>query len=179
MNFNDCVILHSCNISINIFNVLLTSFSSINISKELPDNLECIPLNEWLNMRNQVKIIYIKTNENITKLKIILILFLPIAYYYYYFFLIIILNIYFIFNTQNKSRENLLKIQRIFNNTVFREYNVKIFFKINYLNIYLYVVKPRIEMTEVIQDGVIDIGSIDVDADVENLPRAIATEIVV
>ena len=177
MNFNDYVILYSCKIGINIFNVLFTSFSSINISKEVPDNLECIPLNEWRNMRNHVKIIYTKTNDNITKLKIILIIFLPIAYYYHYFFLLIILNIYFIFNTQNKSRKNLFKIQKIFNDTVFRDYNIKIFFKIDYLNIYLYVVKPRIGMTEVIQDGVVDYESLDVN--IENLPRATVAEIVV
>ena len=176
MNFKNYVILHSCKIGINIFNILFTSFSSINISKEVPNNLECVPLDKWLIMRNQVKKIYIKTNENITKLKVIIMFFSIITYYYYYFILIIISSIYFMFYAQNSSRQSLFKMQKDFNDNIFSTYNLKIFFKIDYLNIYLYVVKPRTEMTEILQDGfVIDIESIN--TDLENLPRATARQI--
>ena len=80
------------------------------------------------------------------------------------------------FYSQQVSRKRLYKLQNFFNTSLFIPNDLKLYIKIDYLNIYLYILKPRLVMTEVLQDGILIQDESKI-TDVENLPTATVIDV--
>ena len=176
MNENNHLIVYVSKLGTNVLNPIFCSCNSINIEERPPENLEIIPISKWITMRSQIKKIYKDTKNNMALLKITFIFFAILTYYHYLVFLVLVMNVYFIFYSRNISRKLFKELQESLNNTIFNLYDLHIFFKRDFSKMYLYIVKPRIVMTDVLQDGIIIDDEITI-TEQDNLPTATAIQV--